>query len=115
VIVITIEMDVPPHKTKELLQTLLAITERIRMEKGCIACDVLKDVADENRYRLIEKWKREDDLNNHMQSEEVSVLLGAMSILHKQPAIRLDVVSSTKGLDTLRKASGDLKRCTVIR
>jgi hypothetical protein len=54
-------------------------------------------------------------LNNHLHSEEVSVLLGAMSILQKQPTIRLDVVSSTKGLETLRKASGELKRCTVRR
>ena len=114
-IIITIEMYVPTDKTKELLQTLLAITERIRLETGCIECDVLKDVTDENKYRLIEKWKREDDLNNHLHSEEVSVLLGAMSILQKQPVIRLDVVSSTKGLETLRKASGELKRCTVRR
>ena len=108
-IIITIEMYVPRDKTKELLQTLVAITERIRMETGCIGCDVLKDMVDENKYRLIGKWEKEDDLNNHLHSEEISVLLGAMSLLQQQPEIRLDVVSCTKGMDVLHKVRGEQK------
>ena len=33
-IIITIEMDVPIDKQKELSQTLIVIIERIRMENG---------------------------------------------------------------------------------
>jgi len=112
-IIITIEMEVPPDKTKELLQTLLAIIERIRMETGCISCDFLKDVGDENRYRIIGKWKRQYDLNHHMRSEEFSVLCGAMILLQKQPEIRLDVVSCTKGMESLHKARDVQKRNNV--
>ena len=109
-IIITIEMDVPTSKIKELLHTLLAITERIQKETGCIACEILKVVGGENRYRLIGKWKEEEDFSNHLQSEESRVLLGAMSLLQNQPEIRLDVVYSSKGLEALQKASSELKR-----
>ena len=103
-IIITIKMDIPQDKTKELLQALLVMKESMLIENGCIECDFLKDVQDENSYRLVGKWQREDDLNNHLQSEEFSVVLGAMSLLQKQAEIRLDVVASTKGIEAILRA-----------
>ena len=114
-IIITIEMDVPTNKIKELLQTLMAITERIQIETGCIGCDILKVVGSENKYRLVGKWSRVDDLKNHLQSEEARVLLGAMSLLQKQPEIRLDVVSTTKGLEALHKTADEQKTNNLRR
>ena len=67
-IVITIEMDVPVSKSKELMQTLKAIIGRMRNEEGCLGYDILKDVEDDRRYTLIGKWEREDMLNGHLQS-----------------------------------------------
>ena len=103
-IIITIEMDIPQDKTKELLPALLLISEKMTLEDGCIGCRFFKDVSDENRYRLIGKWKNEDDLNNHLRSEEFSVVLGSLSLLEKKAEIRLDVVSSTKGIEAIHKA-----------
>ena len=114
-IIITIEIDVPPDKAKELLQTLMAISERIRMETGCIGCEFLKDVGDETRYRIIGKWKRKYDLNHHLRSEAFSVLRGAMSLLQRQPKIRLDVVSCTKGMESLHKVRDEKKRINMTR
>jgi quinol monooxygenase YgiN len=112
-IIITIKMEIPQDKTKELLQAMLVITERMRIENGCIECDFLKDVEGENRYRLVGKWQREDDLNSHLQSEEFSVVLGAMSLLQNQAEIRLDVVSSTKGIEAIHKARDAQKRNNI--
>jgi quinol monooxygenase YgiN len=97
-------MDVPSVKTKEFLQTMLGITQRIRMENGCIGCDFLKDLSDENRYRLVGKWKRKDDLNTHLQSEEFSVVRGAMSLLEIKPDIGVYDVTSQQVLDPLQKS-----------
>ena len=108
-------MDVPTNKIKELLQTLLAITERIQKETGCIGCEILKVLGGQNRYRLIGKWKEEDDFNDHLQSKESRVLLGAMSLLHNQPEIRLDVVYSSKDLEALQEASSELKSSRAKR
>ena len=92
-------MDVPFEKNKEFIQTLIVILERIRMENGCICCDFLKDVGVENKYRLMGKWKKHNDLQNYLESEEFSILRGAMILLKNKPKICVHVVSSTKGLD----------------
>ena len=112
-IIITIEMDIPQDKTKELLQTLVLISEQMSLENGCISCGFFKDVSDENRYRLIGKWKNEDDLNKHLQSDEFNFLFGALSFLQKQPRMRLDVVSSIQGIEKKNTARDVQKRNNV--
>ena len=112
-IIITIEMDIPKDKTKELLPALLLISEQMNLENGCIACGFFKDVSDENRYRLIGKWKNEDDLNNHLQSAEFNFLFGALSFMKKQPRMRLDVVSSIQDIEKKYKARDGQKRNNV--
>ena len=112
-IIITIEMDIPKDKSKQLLPALLLISEQMNLENGCIACGFFKDVSDENRYRLIGKWKNEDDLNNHLQSAEFNFLFGALSFMKKQPRMRLDVVSSIQGIEKKHTARDEKKSNNV--
>ena len=109
-VIITIEMEVPPVKTKEFLQTMLVVAQRIRMENGCLGCDFLKDVSDENRYRLVGKWRGKDALKNYLQSEDFSIVRGAMSLLANKPDIRVYLVTSQKTLDPLQKKAVEEKR-----
>ena len=102
-IVLTIEMEIPAEHENELLPSLLLISERMALEDGCIDCYLFKDASYENRYRLIGKWQKEDDLEKHMQSEEFNLLLGPLSFLEKQPRMRLDLVSSITGMEKLDK------------
>lgn len=113
-VIITIEMDVPSVKTKEFLQTMLVITQRLRMENGCIACDFLKDVSDENRYRLVGKWKGKNELKNHLQSEEFSIVRGAMSLLANKPEISVYAVTSQPVLEPLQKRGVEEKRNNLV-
>ena len=80
------------------------------MENGCIECDFFKDVSNKNRYRLVGKWKGKDDLNNHLQSEEFSVVRGAMSLLENKPDIRVYGVTSQQVLDPLKKGGRGKKK-----
>ena len=112
-IIITIEIDIPKDKTKELLPTLLLISEKMNLENGCIACGFFKDFSDENRYRLIGKWNNEDDLYNHLQSDEFNFLFGTLSFLQKQPRMRLDVVSSIQGIEKKHTAR-DVKKSNNV-
>ena len=106
----TIAMEIPADNENELLKTLLIISERMVLEEGCIACGLFKDVSYENRYRLIGKWRNEDDLQKHMQSEEFNLLLGALSFIKKQPRMRLNLVSSITEKDSLHTLPDRLQR-----
>ena len=109
-IVFTIEMEIPADNENELLPSLLLICERMCLEDGCIGCGLFKDVSYENRYRLIGKWIKEDDLNRHMQSDEFNFLFGALSFIERPPRMRLDVVSSITGMERLHKLPDGHKR-----
>jgi quinol monooxygenase YgiN len=60
-----IEMKARPAKRKELLQTLHAIIQQIRNEKGCTKCSACQDIENENIFSLIEEWTTPQDIDNH--------------------------------------------------
>jgi quinol monooxygenase YgiN len=103
-IIISIELDIPPERIKEFLEPLVVICERMSLENGCISSGLFMDGSDENRYRLIGKWNKEEVLENYMQSEEFNLLLTVLSFLKKQPRMRLDVLPHITKRETLRKA-----------
>lgn len=103
-ITISIELDIPLEKTKEFLEPLVVICERMSLENGCISCGLFMDASDENRYRLIGKWNKEEYLENYIQSEEFNFLLTVLSFLKKQPRMRLDVLPHLTKRETLHKA-----------
>lgn len=53
---------------------------------------------------LEELWKTEADLHHHIGSEEYRNLLLVLEMALKQPEIRFDTISSSKGIETVEKA-----------
>ena len=95
-----IEMNVRPAKRKELLQTLQAIIQQIRNEKGCRKCSACQDIENKNILRLIEQWTTQQDIDNHLRSELFSVLLGAKNLMCEPLKVEFNRVSSTTGMET---------------
>ena len=57
-------MEVPPEKTREFLQTILFIIKSMRREKGCLGYHFYHDMEDENKFRLVGKWEKQEDMDN---------------------------------------------------
>jgi quinol monooxygenase YgiN len=70
-----------PSKRKELLQTIKALIQSIRRVKGCTNCSACQDVEDKNTFYLVEKWKTQSDLDNHLRSDLFGVLLGTKNLM----------------------------------
>ena len=87
-------MEVPQEKNREFLQTILLIIKSMRREKGCLGYHFYHDMEDENKFRLVGKWAKEEDMNNHLRSDTFSVLLGSMNLLREFPDIRFYEVSN---------------------
>ena len=88
-----ISMDVPQEKAREFLQTILSIIKSLRRQKGCLEYHFYHDIEDENKFRLVGKWAKQEDINNHLRSDTFSVLLGSMNLLQESPDIRFYEVS----------------------
>jgi quinol monooxygenase YgiN len=97
----TINLTVPPKNRKELLQTIIAILDPIRLEGGCLGCHCYVDVESENRILFKEEWQTRESLNAHLRSAHFGVLLGAMSLLAEEPDIRFNAIAATEGVADL--------------
>ena len=101
-----IEMNARPAKRKELLQTLHAIVQQIRNEKGCTKYSAYQNIENNNTFSLIEEWTTQQNLNNHLRSELFTVLLGAKNLMSKPLDIKFNEISSTTGMELVKKARG---------
>ena len=86
-------MKVSHEKTKEFLQTILLIIKSMRKEKGCLNYNFYKDMEEENTFKLVGKWAKQDDVKNHLRSNTFSILLGSMNLLQESPDIKFYVGS----------------------
>ena len=103
-IILRINMTVLPDKQKEVMQTLLSMLEPDGKEKGCLGHDLFCDIRDKQIFSLIEEWETREDMENHMQSDIFSALLGTNSLLVKPSDIRIHTVSRSEGMEAVKHA-----------
>ncbi len=103
-ILVIMEMTVLPVKRKEFLQTVRALIQSIRKEKGCIKCSACQDIEDENTFCIIEGWETQKELDNYLRSDLFEVLLGTKNFLSEPWEINFNTVSSTTRIETVKKA-----------
>lgn len=107
-IIHTIKIKVLPDKRKEFSQTIFAIIDSIRKEKGCVSYNFYQDREDENNLLLFGEWEMQEALDNHLRSTTFGVLWGAMNLLSMSPDITMNVVSYKAGSEALKAARGEL-------
>ena len=107
-ILANMEMTTLPTKRKEFIQTVQALVQSIRKEKGCIKCSACQDIDDENAFCLIQGWKTQKELDRYLQSDLFEVLLGTKNFLSEPCEIKFFTVSSTTGIEAVKKARGKI-------
>jgi len=105
-IIVKITMTARPEKRKEVIQTLLSMTEPTLQEKGCLSYQVFQDVNDENVFSLIKEWETREDLDLHMNSHLFGVLFGTKILLAEQQNIQIHTISHSEGMEAVHAARG---------
>jgi len=85
---VTVILEIFPEKRKEFLQTVSALHEDMKREKGFTKSAVFQQVNNTNVFHLIEEWDTQDDLEMFTKSEAFRVLMGALKVLSKETEIR---------------------------
>lgn len=101
-IITSTKIGVPSENRKEFLQTLHPLIGEIRHDKGCIRYDCYQDVENENTFVLIEEWKTQADLEEHLRSDKFGVLLAALKLLTDTSEIKFSLFSQTKEIEAIR-------------
>ena len=99
-IIIRTILNVLPEKQKEMLQTLLSLPPPPG-EDGCLSYDIFSDIGDKNVFSLISQWQSRRQLDQHISSDNFSVLLGTRSLLSEPLDIQILSVSHMEGLEAV--------------
>jgi quinol monooxygenase YgiN len=105
-IIVIMKMNVLPEKCLELKQTLLALNEPTRKEKGCLSHNVFQDIENDNALSLVEVWESRADLDDHLRSDRFTVLMGTRSLLSQAPEIAMSEVSYSSGWEAVEAVRG---------
>ena len=89
------------NKLEELVRTCRVITERARLEKGCLATGVFQDVENKRLITLEQKWEQPHSLSDYFRSDHFSALLGAMKWLGMAYEIRINGCRPEDGLSAV--------------
>ena len=103
-IIVIMKMKAQPEKCLELKQTLLALSEPTRKEKGCVSHSVFQDIENEYSLSLIQAWESRADLDDHLRSDRFTVLIGAKSLLSRAPDITMSEVARSSGWEAVEAA-----------
>ena len=105
----TIRMTIPPQKNDAVLGILRSVLEQSRDDPRCLSCHLYGDLQEKNVLMLEEVWTAEEDLDQHIRSDEYRNLLLALELAVKRPEIRFDTISSSTGIETIEKARNHAK------
>jgi quinol monooxygenase YgiN len=105
-VIVKITMNALPEKRKEVLQTLLSMTEAIRQEKGCRNYQIYQDIENDNVFCLVQEWETREDLEHHMRSDRFGVLLGTKNILKEHQDIQIHTVLHSEGKGIVNAVRG---------
>ena len=92
-VIVIIKLNARPEKCLEFKQSLLALIEPIRIEKGCLSLEILQDIANDNGFSLIQMWQTRGDLDDYLRSDLFTVLIGTRYLLSRPLEISMNEVT----------------------
>jgi quinol monooxygenase YgiN len=98
------EMDVLAEKQKEFIQAVPVILKKTSAQSGCLRHRLCRDIADENRFFVIQTWKDQPELDAHWRSDRFSTFLGTFHLLKRPPVVQIHAVSFTAGMEAIKVA-----------
>jgi quinol monooxygenase YgiN len=93
-----LKMKAFSEKRKELRQTLESIAAQTAEETGCLDSSFYQRTEDDTDFLLIAAWESRAALDDHLQSNRFSVLMGAKSLLSRPPEVVVHTVVASEVL-----------------
>ena len=98
-----LRIEIMPYKTDEFVNSMRSFSHRICKQKGCLDFNVYQDSDKENTYILVGEWKTRQAMEEHFQTQEFELLIGAAKVLGKTFAMNIAEVVETGGFELARE------------
>ncbi len=109
-IFISMKMTARTLKQTELARTLTELKPLIAAQRGCMLCTVCIEECGGHRVTMVQRWRRADDLNSHVDSDHFFVLMTAVRMFTRTAAMTVSSNDNAYALDIRRSTeSGDVR------
>ena len=105
-VISTLRIITAPKTRAEVIRTLTGQLGPIRVQPGCLRCDLYRDVEDPGAITLVEEWDSQAELDIRLRSEDYRSVLAAIELAQEQPVIHFDTVIRRGGLEIVASARG---------
>jgi len=95
-----------PESAREALEILRPLSERTRVEPGCLSCRLYRDVQQEHTIMIEELWSSQEELQRHLCSSGYRRVLQVIDMAKVKPEIRFSTISHTSGIEAIAEARG---------
>lgn len=105
-VVSTLRIVTAPKSRAAVIRTLAVQMGPMRVQPGCLRCDLYRDVEDPGAITLVEEWESQAELDLRLRSEEYRIVLAAIELAQEQPVIHFDTITRRAGLEIVASARG---------
>ena len=102
----SIDMRFTPQDVDRAVQLLLSVSGSIQAKRGCHACRVWIDAADEGLVYYSEEWESREAFHQNVRSEEFRRVLIAVDMGCEEPRIVVGNLSGQSGMAYLLQLRG---------
>jgi quinol monooxygenase YgiN len=103
-IISNIRMKISPQKRSEVLKILRSSAEGGRILPGCLSCRIYEDLQEDNVIMFEELWRSQEELDQHLRSDEYRKVLLIMEMALQHPEVRFSHIAGSSGIETIEKA-----------
>jgi quinol monooxygenase YgiN len=99
-----VRLRVPSPLRDRIVKSIQHLVGPTRALKGCMAANGYVGIDDESTVLYVEQWENQGDLDAHLRSDDVRVLLSVIDLASEFPDVRFDTISETGGMDVIAAA-----------
>jgi quinol monooxygenase YgiN len=100
-----IKVDLKRYKSNEFISNLKSIAPRIRREKECLGYRLYSNCEEERVYTVMGEWKTKKAMENHFQTQDFQVFVGAARVLGETFEMKIFKALETGGIELAKARS----------
>ena len=105
-VISTLRIVTAAKSRAQVVRTLIAQLGPLRVQPGCLRCDLYQDIENRDTVTLVEEWESQAELDHRLRSEEYRAVLESIELAQEQPVIHFDTVTRRAGLEIVESARG---------
>ena len=105
-VIVLLQLKVEPEKRFHILKTVHAITGPTKAQAGCQLYEFYSNTQNDDELVLLQIWDSQENLEDHIRSEEFRNVLAVMDNASAPPKISFNTIESISHFDLVEKILG---------